>query len=173
MRHADAFGDVVAQITSGSERLVVVASRLPREAPVHVRPADERRLSALLDRARELAPDVARDAEYDGDADDLHSLCSAHFVSGAGWAWRVTAALVRARAGRHHASASHADRAVAGARPCPGNCADLPGAVRPCGTAKCPGTAATPVPLVRRPSAPVRRPPRSRTATSRPVAPLA
>ena len=54
----------------------------------------------LADRPRpqlHVVDDSRSDAAAHGPCDGGCELCSAHFISGAGWAWRVTAALSRGR----------------------------------------------------------------------------
>jgi len=81
--------------------VLILAERLPRGTPVKVRSADARRLTALLTRA---ADDDATPDAGERDCAGNCELCSAHFISGKGWAWRVTAALARAR-GKESAAA--------------------------------------------------------------------
>ena len=84
-----------------ARRLVLVAERLPREARVRTARREQRRLASLLRRASRAEGEGARDAAAwiagEPPAGLGRELCSAHFVSGAGWAWRVTAALVGTR----------------------------------------------------------------------------
>lgn len=92
---------IVAEIThDDGTRLEVLAERLPRGAPVRLRRSEERRLASLLARAGRRTGRADTGPWVDGELpSDLpgRELCSAHFLSGAGWAWRVTATLARSR----------------------------------------------------------------------------
>ena len=81
--------------------LAVVPGGRSRAGEPWTRRRNERRASAPHGRARaaERSHDYSTEWQFGEPPADLagHELCSVHFVSGAGWAWRLTAALSRSR----------------------------------------------------------------------------
>jgi hypothetical protein len=95
----DVTAGFVAELSDEQGRhLVLLAERLPRETRVRTARREQRRLASLLRRASREEREGDRGAAPwimgEPPAGLGRELCSAHFVSGAGWAWRVTAALV-------------------------------------------------------------------------------
>jgi hypothetical protein len=99
LTETESAGGFVAEFTDrhAKRHLVLVAERLPREARVRTARREQRRLASLLRRASREDGEGAPGGWVVGEVPAWagHELCSAHFVSGAGWAWRVTAAVRR------------------------------------------------------------------------------